>query len=143
MTKSDNGTFEQKHPPASIPDPEISKEIYENTQNDELPCAVAFQINKITGKTPLEIGKTADLLNIRIVKCQLGLFGYPEKKVVKPKTVENENMKKQIEDSLKNGKLGCADAWTIADNFDVARMHVSAYCETMEIKIDRCQLGAF
>jgi hypothetical protein len=90
------------------------------------------------------VGKTADLLEIMLVKCQLGLFGYsPEKKIVKPQTPENQNLESIIRDSLVDGKLSCERAWEISRSLDVPKMTVSAVCEHLKIKIAPCQLGAF
>jgi hypothetical protein len=90
------------------------------------------------------VGKTADLLNMKLVKCQLGLFGYtPEKKIVKPKAASTIKLESAIQDSLAEGALPCAKAWEIARNFDISKMTVSAVCEQLKIKIKPCQLGAF
>ena len=63
----------------------IEKLIAEKVQNNELPCAVAFYIAEKLAISPAEVGAYADGHKLRLVKCQLGLFGYePEKRIVKP-----------------------------------------------------------
>jgi hypothetical protein len=110
----------------------------------ELPCAVAFTLASELGRTPADIGEAADLLGIRLVKCQLGLFGYsPAKKIVQAAPAADPSMETAIREKLENGRLTCRCAWEIAVAFRVPKMAVSAACEAMQIKIKPCQLGAF
>lgn len=109
-----------------------------------ISCAASFSIAGDLSVGPLEVGHTLDDMDVEIIKCQLGLFGYkPEKKVVKPAESVSEELKKEITARLNEGRLPCADAWAIAKKFKVAKMDVSAACETLGIKIKTCQLGAF
>jgi len=122
----------------------VKEHIMGQTQNNELACAKAFKIADELNVSAAEVGKTADLLNMKLVKCQLGLFGYtPEKKIVKPKAASTIKLESAIQDSLAEGALPCAKAWEIARNFDISKMTVSAVCEQLKIKIKPCQLGAF
>jgi hypothetical protein len=122
----------------------IKEQVIRQTKNNELACAKAFKIADELNVSAAEVGKTADLLDMRLVKCQLGLFGYaPNKKIVKPKAAQNPKLKRAIEDSLVEGALSCAKAWEIARTFDMPKMSVCAVCEQLKIKIKRCQLGAF
>jgi len=144
MTHEKAGKFSQKHGSDAQVDPAIKAEIAKKARNGELTCAAAFQIAEALGTSPAEVGKALDLLEFRISKCQLGLFGYkPEKKVVK----SEKNVSRQVEDAVRNGlvdgKLACSQAWGIARRLDVSKMSVSAACETLGIKIKPCQLGAF
>ena len=98
----------------------------------------------VKGKRIAAVGKSADLLNLRLNKCQLGLFGYqPNKKIVKPQEGANQELKDAIAGSLTEGKLTCKAAWDIASRFAVPKMTVSSACEAGGIKISTCQLGAF
>ena len=122
----------------------IKEHIVGQTKNNEMACAKAFKIADELNVSAAEVGKTADLLNMKLVKCQLGLFGYtPEKKIVKPKATSSIKLESAIQDSLVEGALPCARAWEIARNFDISKMAVSAVCEQLKIKIKPCQLGAF
>ena len=113
-------------------------------KNNELSCAAAFKISAELNVSPAEVGKTADLMEISLVKCQLGLFGYtPEKKIVKPKAAANPDLANAIRDARVDGKLPCESAWEIARRFDVSKMTVSSVCEQLNIKVKPCQLGAF
>ncbi len=122
----------------------IKEHLIRQTKNNELACAKAFKIADELNVSAAEVGTTADLLNMKLVKCQLGLFGYtPEKKIVKPKSARNPKLESVIQDSLVEGALPCVKSWEIARNFDVPKMTVSAVCEQLKIKIRACQLGAF
>jgi hypothetical protein len=110
----------------------------------ELPCAVAFKLAAELGRPPAAIGEAADRLGIRLVKCQLGLFGYsPQKKIVQAAPAADPALETAIREKLENGRLACRRAWEIAATLHVPKMAVSAACEALQIKIKPCQLGAF
>jgi len=136
--------FADKHGADARVNDLIKEHITHQTKNDELACAKAFKIANELKVSAAEVGKTADLLNITLVKCQLGLFGYtPEKKIVKPKAATNPKLESTIQMSLVEDALPCAKAWEIARNFKISKMAVSSVCEQLKIKIKPCQLGAF
>ncbi len=109
-----------------------------------IPCAAVFTIIDELKIEPIEAGRTLDLMDISIVKCQLGLFGYsPDKKIVKPAESVSEDMNREITACLKDGRLSCADAWAIAKKMKVPKMDIASACEKLGIKIKPCQLGAF
>ena len=144
MTRQKGQKFADKHGSDTQLSERIKDQIDRRAKNNTLPCARAFKIADELNVSAAEVGKTADLLEIMLVKCQLGLFGYsPEKKIVKPQTPENQNMESIIRDSLVDGKLSCERAWEISRSLDVPKMTVSAVCEHLKIKIAPCQLGAF
>lgn len=133
-----------KHRPDKKPDRLIKYEILKHSLNNELSCASAFLIAKELNVSPDKVGMIADLINCRLVKCQMGLFGYrPDKKIVTPVKTASQNLKNTITDNLVEGKLECKIAWDIASRFKVNKMTVSGICEDMNIKINECQLGAF
>jgi hypothetical protein len=143
--KHENGQkFSEKHGSGAQIDPAIKAEIEKKADDGEVACAVAFQIADALGISPAEVGKTLDLLEFKINKCQLGLFGYkPDKKAVKPKKPASRQMEDAVRNALVDNKLACRDAWSIARRFNVPKMSVSAVCEALGIKIKPCQLGAF
>jgi hypothetical protein len=144
MTLDKGQKFSAKHGPNAQADPIIKEKVNQHAAQGNLPCAVAFKIADELGVSPAEIGKTVDLLDLRLSKCQLGLFGYqPEKKAVKARSPENRQMEDAIRKALDDGKLACSDAWDIAGRFNVPKMAVSGACESLSIKIKACQLGAF
>ena len=136
--------FAQKHGPDAKPDILLKNEIINRAKENKIPCAVAFEIAKELQVSADAVGMTVDLINYRLVKCQLGLFGYqPKKKIVKPQNKVSEDLKDAISDALVQGKLSCKSAWDIASRFKVHKMKVSGACEAMGVKIKHCQLGAF
>jgi len=133
-----------KHRPYAQADSSIKYEISKHSLNNELSCASAFLIAKELNVSPGKVGMIADLINCRLVKCQMGLFGYkPDKKIVKPVMTADQNLKSAIAGNLVEGKLACKIARDIASRFKLNKMTVSGICEGMNIKINECQLGAF
>ena len=126
------------------PDKKIMDKLQKTAKDNELSCAVAFQIAKDIQADPADIGKTADLLNIRLAKCQLGLFGYkPEKKIVKPEPNVDPEIEESLRKELADGKLSCENAWAVASRHNIPKLKVGNICEALGIKIGKCQLGAF
>ena len=137
-------SLSDKHKNDNQPDPAISQEIQMRLRKDALACAVAFDIAGKLGCAPAEVGRTADLLQISLVKCQLGLFGYkPQKKIVDSRMPQEPALGDAIRDGLVDDRLPCKTAWRIAAQFGVPKMTVSSACEALGIKIKPCQLGAF
>ena len=144
MSSSNGKDFSEKHEPEAKPDPVIEARIREYTKDNDVACAVAFKVVEELGISPSEVGKTIDLMNFRIVKCQLGLFGYkPHNRIIEPARPDNIEIEDAIKNRLADGRLPCKTAWEIAKQFSVRKMTVSSACEAMGIKIKPCQLGAF
>ena len=144
MTKEDKGHFREKHDGSTNIDPLVADALKKEAEDGQIPCAVAFKIASETGRNASQIGMTADLLELRLCKCQLGLFGYsPRKRIVKAAEEVSENLRQKIEDSISDNRLDCAAAWDIAKTFGLRKMEVSSACEKLGIKISHCQLGAF
>ena len=142
--KDKKSKFSDKYGPDEKPDPEIRARILKETREDALPCAVAFKIAADLGVEPSEVGKAADLMEYRLVKCQLGLFGYkPDSSILTPATPEDPAVVDAVKKGLVDGRLPCKTAWKIAAGHNVRKMPVSAACEALGIKIKPCQLGAF
>ena len=133
-----------KHTSGDHVDSTVKEAIGKTAKNGEVDCAAAFKLAKELKISPADIGKALDLHEIKLIKCQLGLFGYkPHKKAVKAAIPDNLELKEAIHANLSNGKLSCIDAWNLAKTFKVPRMSISAACEAWDIKIKPCQLGAF
>jgi hypothetical protein len=144
MTHEDGPEFSGKHPHARLTDEKLKLAVQQRGEDGEVPCAVAFEIAGVLACSPADVGKAVDLLNFKLVKCQLGLYGYkPHKKIVTPIAPDNPAMEQTIRDRLVDGRLPCEQAWAVARRFEVPKMRVSAACEAMGIKIKPCQLGAF
>jgi hypothetical protein len=144
MTHADKGKYFQKHPGQAKIDDILQQDILQKVKNNNIACPAAEEIAQRKGVALGEIGIALDLLNINITECQLGLFGYsPQKKIVRPAKEIAPDLKQAINDALSGGRLPCAAAWAIAKQLNLPRMKVSAACETLQIKIKPCQLGAF
>lgn len=144
MDSGHGNSFAEKHKGSITLDPLIKEAVLKRAKEGKLPCAVAFEIAKELGVEAAEVGKTVDLLNFRLMKCQLGLFGYlPEKKIIKPENTENQDLKNAISNALVDGRLPCKNAWDIASEFKIRKMTISSVVDAMKIKIKPCQLGAF
>jgi hypothetical protein len=146
MTEKPRKPFASKHShkdPTQI-NPAIRQSLSRSVEKGELACAVAFRTAEEIQQPPSAIGEAVDLLGIRLVKCQLGLFGYtPEKKIVKAAAAVDPALEEALRRGLENGRLPCRTAWSLAAAFKLSRMGVSAACEALGIKIGPCQLGAF
>jgi hypothetical protein len=60
-------------------DERINQAMLERLENGNLPCNQAFAIARILAEDPLSVGLAANAADIRISRCQLGLFGYGPK----------------------------------------------------------------
>jgi hypothetical protein len=144
MTGHDRGHYSKKHPEGKKVDPAIAKAVADKAIDKKLTCAAAFKIADTCGVTAGEVGFTVDMLEVHIIRCQMGIFGYePEKKAVKPMENVPVDLESTIRGKLTNGRLTCASAWEIAKNLNMPKMHISSACEKLGIKIKPCQLGAF
>ena len=145
MTHSDAGRYAAKHGKGGSPDENVAAACRAKVTAGELACADAEQISGELGVTMAEVGRTADLLEIRIGRCQLGLFGYdaPGGRIVRPAEGVEPALEAAIRGRLSNGRLPCSAAWEIATDRKVPRLNVSSACEVLKIKVKPCQLGAF
>lgn len=81
MGHQDRGHYAKKRPDQSQ-NPEIAGKISASAREGMIDCASAHRIAKIIGCPPSVIGVQTDLLELRIARCQMGLFGYgPGKKI--------------------------------------------------------------
>jgi hypothetical protein len=147
MTREHAGKYAVKHPPGARPNEQIAKAIREIAPGGELACAIGEKISKELRVDISAVGITADLLEMKIKKCQLGLFGWGKKpnhgKDIHAADSVSAEMKSAIEEVAENGAVTCAALWAIADRLGAERKMVSAACETLRLKIQKCQLGAF
>ncbi len=146
MTRSDAGRYAAKHGKGGSPDEKIATAVRAKLAANELACADAERISGELGVTMAEVGRTADLLEIRIGRCQLGLFGYdaaPGGRIVRPAEKVETGIEAAIHGRLSDGRLPCKAAWEIAADEKIPRLNISSACETLKIKVKPCQLGAF
>jgi hypothetical protein len=120
----------------------------ERLDDGKLPCAAAFAIAHRLDLEPLAVGQAADVANIRISRCQLGLFGYGPKAEGKHKIVHAmekvpERLAGRLRAAAGEGGITCAAIWQVADELGYKRIEASSAVEAMGIRVSRCQLGCF
>ena len=142
--------LKDKKIPAGRPiDSVLAEAITARLRDGKLDCPAAFVLAKDKNLAPLAVGEAADSLDIHLSYCQLGLFGFPghAKAWERPgwkDEVEPAGLEETLRASLDgDGSLSCAAAWKAADRFGVARALVGRLAGRLNIKINRCQLGAF
>ena len=144
MSAKKKSLYSKKHSPNLRPDPIIEKEISKRCEKQVISCARAFEIAERLKVKPMEVGRTADLMNIQVVKCQLGLFGYkPDNKIVRAEETSNRALQDAVTGSSEGKRLTCEKAWQIADQLNIPKLEVSNVSQASGIKIKSCQLGAF
>jgi hypothetical protein len=125
-------------------DERITKAIRERLSEGKLRCADAFRIAEEMAVMPLDVGQAADTLEVRLARCQLGLFGYGDpRRIVQPAAQVAPELEQAIRDGLVDGRLPCAEAWVIASRLGLPKLEVANAAEKLEIRISQCQLGAF
>ena len=125
-------------------DTALSSAIQGLAEKGQIACTDVFKVVSELGVSPSEAGKAVDLLNIKLIKCQLGLYGYsPERIIVKPAESVSPELESMIRNNLVEERLPCAYAWKIAADLKIKKMDVSSAAEALSIKIKPCQLGAF
>jgi hypothetical protein len=144
MTHEDKGHFSKKHSSDRKVKEPVRAMVKTKTVDGAMACAVAFEIAESLGVSAEEVGFTLDSLEVKVVKCQLGLFGYaPAKRIVKPAERVPPELEKAIQGALVNGRLPCSSSWALAEKRRLNKMEISSACETLGIKIGPCQLGTF
>ncbi|MHC4103630.1 MAG: hypothetical protein ACYSR9_01720 [Planctomycetota bacterium] len=147
MTHEDTGKYAAKHPPGTTLNEQIAETVRQKSSNGGLTCATGEKISKELGIEIPEVGITADLLEIKINRCQLGLFGYGNKpehgKDIQAADSVSDEIKTALEEVSENGEVTCAALWKVADSLDLKRKTVASACDALKLKIRVCQLGAF
>ena len=126
----------------------IAEEIQSQLQEDMLSCAKAHALALKFSVSPSEIGHTADALNIRLNRCQLGLFGYPNKKGWEASGVIGLPVPDGFEDALLTlaadaSSISCSEFWEFISGYQLSRMHAGYIADKLGIRITNCQIGAF
>ena len=125
-------------------DEKIAAAIRERVREGMLRCAAAFRMAGDLDVTPLAVGQTADALAVRLSHCQLGLFGYGERKsIVEPAEDVPPELEQAIREGIILGRLPCAVAWAVAARFGMPKLYVANAAEKLGVRFGQCQLGAF
>lgn len=143
MTHEDRGHYAGKHTGITL-DRDICEHLEASRKDSTISCAAVHRIAGILDRPPLEVGTQADLMELRLVRCQLGLFGHhPHGKVLEEQFTIQPALDARLEETAVDGRLSCAECWEIAGALKIKRTDVASACEKKGIKIKFCQLGAF
>jgi hypothetical protein len=127
--------------------PVLAKALADAAADGKVACADLEDVARSLGLPPAEVGAAMDALELSIVKCQLGLFGFgtsrPHGGVAMPAPEVPDDLEREIRAALVDGRLPCLAAWEIADRRGVGRIEIGEACEALQIKVKPCQLGAF
>jgi hypothetical protein len=122
----------------------IQNLVKEKSNDGKISCADIFKLVNEYAVFPDIIGQCLTHEDIKITHCQLGLFGYEnKKKIVEPAEEVSEELENKIYSRLEEGVLHCLAAWVIAEELNIKKIDVAAACDKFKIKIKKCQLGAF
>ena len=144
MTHDDAGSYRAKHPAGTAYEPAVATALAAQAEDGKLSCAAAHEIAGEAGVAPAEVGRTADLLELRIHRCQMGLFGYsPEKRLVRPASEVSEHLRALLAGAATEGRIDCLSCWDIARSLGMGKMAVADACERLGLKVRDCQIGAF
>jgi hypothetical protein len=111
-----------------------------------LPCALAFRAAADIGVAPVEVREAADAADIRVSRCQLGLFGFEEfgeKRLDHCATEVPDDLRDALSSAATSDAVSCAVAWRLADSLGVPRVLVGSAANAMGIRVVQCQLGCF
>ncbi len=144
MAHKDSGHYMGKHPSDTKIDSRIAEALKKRISEGKIACEAAHEVAQALGVPPLDVGVVIDLLEIKISKCQQGLFGYgSRRKVDKPQTDMSSQMKAAIEELSVDNHLSCSSAWEIAKRLGESKIAVMSACDLLKVKLSSCQLGTF
>jgi hypothetical protein len=143
-------SFHDKSKSAGGPvDFRLAAEIKARLKNGELPCAAAMDAAEARGADPLDVGRAADALGIRLTACQLGLFGFPGRaKGSTGKEAAEDDLPPGFEEAVRDagtaqGNITCVDLWVLAGRFSMPRLQAGRAADRLGLKVRECQIGAF
>lgn len=143
MTDESKGHYSEKHTNKTI-DPIIEKQINKHTSNHQITCAAIHKVAGMLNTSVEKIGLQADMLECRIITCQLGLFGYGDKKKnFDPGVKITQDLHRKIDAAVNGKKISCIECWEIAKDLKMGRLTIGSACEKKGLKIKPCKLGAF
>lgn len=145
MSHTDAGNYAAKRTKKSEINLGVAKRVRVAAKGGTISCADAHALGHELGVPPAIIGEAIDADEVKITHCQLGLFGHVKgrRNIVAPAQEIPEQLINRIEADTRNGRISCADLWTIADDLDLPKTDMTAACDFLELKISTCQLGTF
>lgn len=143
MTHEDRGHYAEKHT-GIAKDKKICSALSELSDNDKITCSAIHRIARNHNIVPETVGVQADLMELRLIECQLGLFGYETiGKKLDPDVDISPALNKLLRDTGKNGRISCVECWDIAARLKIKKNDVGNACEKLGLRIKPCQIGAF
>ena len=125
MSKTQGEGYASKHPSSAVLEKNLAAALEKEIHNGRISCAAAHGVAQRLARPPADIGRALDLMEIRLSRCQLGLFGYqPENRIVKKADHWDAGLEKEIRAALRDGRLPCIEAWDIANRCQIGRAHV-------------------
>jgi hypothetical protein len=143
MTHTDREHYGSKHGNAAI-DETLRAVVIKTARDGTISCATAHAIAAGQAVSPALVGKAIDIAEVRIVDCQLGIFKHSAESRTAPAVPDiRPELQAAITGCLVNGRLPCEAAWSVAGRCGLTRPQMGAVCDTLDIKINACQLGTF
>ncbi len=145
MTHEDAGHYAKKHQGKKI-DKTVEEKLKKNARHGNIPCPMVHAVAEELSITPESAGIQADLLELRLNCCQLGLFGWegkPSHKLVDKNVQVSNALDAELDREVKDNRITCLGCWDIAKKLKIKKVDVASACEKKGIKIKQCQLGAF
>ncbi|HAK46674.1 MAG TPA: hypothetical protein DCO79_12255 [Spirochaeta sp.] len=142
----DEGHYAGKHQQDSEIDDGAAAAVKKRVRNEKISCRAAHDAALEADVSPAVIGKTLDLLEIRINGCQLGLFGHGGKDHGKVESALPQNhdvVRAAIKAAADDDGIGCLKLWQAAEASGCSKRQAASVCDEMDINIRDCQLGAF
>lgn len=125
---------------------DLRREIERRAIEGHLPCAAAFAIAEELGLPLTEVVDAINGTDVRIVHCQLGLFGYQafgDKQFAAPLATVPDRLADALRAGCVHEALPCATAWKIAEREGLPRPVVGSAADALGVRIAPCQLGCF
>ncbi|MCK5828146.1 hypothetical protein KAH43_06430, partial [Candidatus Bipolaricaulota bacterium] len=125
----------------------IESVVLSSLRDGRLPCAFAFRLASEHDWTPAQVGEEATRLDVRISRCQLGLFGYDcfrQKGFVQQLSEVPGDVTVSLHAAASDTQqIACAALWRIAEEHGLPRIVIACAAETLSLRISPCQLGCF
>ena len=124
----------------------IESTLLSTLRDGRLPCAFAFRLASEHDWTPAQIGAEASRLDVRISRCQLGLFGYGgfrQKGFVQQLAEVPGDVTVSLHAAAADTQIACAALWRIAEEHGLPRIAIACAAETLGLRVSPCQLDCF
>jgi hypothetical protein len=128
---------------------EILSRVNAQAVDGQISCAAAHRIAAELGVTPGAVGAAVNRDGtLRFYRCQMGFFGYGVKaegthRIVQPAAHVPDDVRVALEAHVADGRISCADAWRVAEQFEYPYLAISNVIERLGYRVKPCQLGCF